>query len=361
MEVIGKSIFNILAINPGSTSTKVALFSDEDCVFTENLSHSAEEIIRYTRIADQFPMRLSALEIMLKTHSVILESLHAIVGRGGLLRAVQGGTYRVNDLMLDELKKAERGEHASNLGGLLAHAIAQKMQLPAFIVDPVVVDELEEVARISGLPQIQRRSIFHALNQKAVARAVASKLGKKYRDINLIIAHCGGGISVGSHKKGRVVDVNNALDGDGPFAPERAGGLPSGQLAELCYSGRYTLSDIKKMLTGQGGMVAYLGTQNLYEVKRRIASGDSDAHKIFEAMAYQVAKQIGAMAAVLLGEVHAVVLTGGLASDADFVRLISERIRWIGQIFVFPGEQEMLSLVQGALRVLNNLESAKIY
>jgi butyrate kinase len=237
MKVIEKTIFNILAINPGSTSTKVALFSDEDCVFIENLSHSAEEIGRYARIADQFSMRLSAIEMMLKTHNVILESLHAIVGRGGLLRAVQGGTYLVNDLMLDELKEAERGEHASNLGGLLAHAIAQKMHIPAFIVDPVVVDELEEVARISGLPQIQRRSIFHALNQKAVAHAVAHKLGKKYHEINLIIAHCGGGISVGCHKKGRVVDVNNALDGDGPFAPERAGGLPSGQLVELCYSG----------------------------------------------------------------------------------------------------------------------------
>jgi butyrate kinase len=354
-------VFNILVVNPGSTSTKVALFKNEECVFIENISHPADEIGRYSRIADQYPMRISILETKLKNHGVAFESLHAIVGRGGLLRPVEGGTYHVNASMLDDLKKAERGEHASNLGGLMTHSLAEKTGIPSFIVDPVTVDELDDIARLSGLPQIRRRSIFHALNQKAVARTAAQKLGKPYQEINLIVAHLGGGISVGSHKKGRVVEVNNALDGDGPFAPERAGGLPSGQLAEMCFSGSYSAAEIKKLLTGRGGMVAHLGTNDLSEVKKRIAAGEAVSRLVFEAMAYQVAKQIGAMAAVLLGDVQAVVLTGGLAFDPDFVRFIAERVRWICEILVIPGEQEMLSLALGALRVLRKQESAKTY
>jgi butyrate kinase len=354
-------VFNVLAVNPGSTSTKVALFRNEECVFTETISHPADEIGRYSRIAEQYPMRISILEAKLKDHGVALESLHAVVGRGGLLRPVEGGTYLVNASMLDDLKKAERGEHASNLGGLMAHSLAEKVGIPSFIVDPVTVDELDEIARISGLPQIRRRSIFHALNQKAVAHLAAQKLGKPYQEINLIVAHLGGGISVGCHKKGRVVEVNNALDGDGPFAPERAGGLPSGQLAELCFSGNYSAAEIKKLLTGRGGMVAHLGTNDLSEVKKRMAAGEVDSRLVLEAMAYQVAKQIGAMAAVLSGDVQAVVLTGGLAFDPDFVRFITDRTSWISEILVIPGEQEMLSLALGALRVLRKQESARTY
>lgn len=353
--------FNILVINPGSTSTKVALFKNEECVFTENISHSAEEISRCPCIDDQHEMRTSALEAVLNAHHVKFESLHAVVGRGGLLRPMEGGTYAVNDKMLEDLHKSEWGEHASNLGGIIVHIVARKRNIPALIVDPVVVDELDDMARVSGLPQIQRRSIFHALNQKAVARTAAQKLGKEYHEINLIVAHLGGGISVGCHKKGRVVEVNNALDGDGPFAPERAGGLPSGQLAELCFSGQFTLFEIKKMLTGHGGMIAHLGTNDLRQVKKRIEAGDAKARLVYEAMAYQVAKQIGAAAAVLAGDVQAVVLTGGLSSDSDFVRLISDRVQWIGKVVVAPGEQEMQSLAQGALRVLRNQEQAKVY
>jgi butyrate kinase len=263
--------------------------------------------------------------------------------------------------MVDDLRKAEKGEHASNLGGLMARALADKAGAAAFIVDPVVVDDLEEVARVSGLPQIPRLSIFHALNQKAVARIAAGELKRPYEEINLIVAHLGGGISVGCHRRGKVVDVNNALNGDGPFSPERAGGIPSGQLVDLCFSGQYSFEEIKKMVTGRGGLVAHLGTNDMREVTARMASGDSHARLILDAMSYQIVKQIGAAAAALNGDVQAIVLTGGLSADGRFAGGIEEKVRWIARVLTVPGEQEMVSLCQGALRVLRGQEPVKEY
>jgi butyrate kinase len=361
MDSGGKTNYRILAINPGSTSTKIAYFEDDAERFSETVAHTADSLSSFKTISDQFGLRSLAVESFLGKNHVALSSFDAVVGRGGLLRPVAGGTYAVNDRMVEDLRKAERGEHASNLGGLMARSLADKAGAAAFIVDPVVVDEMEEVARFSGLPQIPRRSIFHALNQKAVARIAAGELKRSYEEINLIVAHLGGGISVGCHRRGKVVDVNNALDGDGPFSPERAGGIPSGQLVDLCFSGQYTFPEIKRMVTGRGGMVAHLGTNDMREVISRIASGDMHASLVFEAMSYQVVKQIGASAAALNGDVQAIVLTGGLAADRRFAGGIEERIRWIAEVVTVPGEQEMMSLCRGALRVLRGQEPVKEY
>jgi butyrate kinase len=355
------SVFRILVVNPGSTSTRIALFENEKDLFSESVSHPAEDLQNFHRISDQYDYRLRTIRAFLSRNGIRPDILDAVVGRGGLLRPMEGGTYLVNDRMTADLREAARGEHASNLGGLIARSIADAAGVPAYIVDPVVVDELDEVARISGLPQTPRISIFHALNQKAVARAAAGMLGKNVDEINLIVAHLGGGISVGCHRRGRVVDVNNALDGEGPFAPERAGGVPSGQLADLCFSGKFTISEIRKMLTGRGGLVAHLGTNDVREARKRIASGDARAGLVLRAMAYQVVKHIGASAAVLGGDVQAVVLTGGLASDREFTGFIDDRVRWIARVIVLPGEREMSSLCSGALRVLRGQESPKSY
>jgi len=354
--------FRVLVINPGSTSTKVAVFDDETQIFSKTLRHSTEELAPYPDIASQYPFRE---KVILQSHAeaeIDLKSLDAVVGRGGLLYPLEGGTYEVNEIMLQHLRQGVQGQHASNLGGILAKSIADDAGgIPAFIVDPVVVDEMEPVAKLSGHPLLPRRSIFHALNQKAVARKAAEKLGKKYEEVNLIVAHMGGGISVGAHKKGRVVDVNNALNGDGPFAPERSGGLPAGDLVKLCFSGKYSQDEIMKMLRGAGGMVAYLGTNDLREAKKRITQGDDFAKLVVEAMAYQVAKEIGLLATVLKGEVDAIALTGGLAYDEDFVNMIKERTQWIAPVHIFPGEAEMEALAAGALRVLRGEEKPKQY
>jgi butyrate kinase len=354
-------MYRILVINPGSTSTKVAFFHDEDVVFSIPIVHSMYELEKFNFIKDQLPYRLKMIEKILNDNEVDLDQVNAIVGRGGLLRPIPGGTYAVNQKMLKVLKEAKRGEHASNLGGIIAHHLGKTHRIPAFIVDPVVVDEMEPLARISGHPAIERRSIFHALNHKAIARKAAIELGKSYEKVKLIVVHLGGGISIGCHIKGKVVDVNNALDGDGPFAPERSGGLPSGQLAELCFSGKYSLEEIKKMLVGQGGVVAYLGTNDMKEIESRMNAGDAYARQIVEAMAYQVAKTIGGMAAVAKGRVDGIVLTGGLAKDTKFVRMIRERVSWIGRILIYPGEDEMLALAQGALKALKDKKSVLKY
>lgn len=290
-----------------------------------------------------------------------LESLDAIIGRGGLLKPIEGGTYEINEAMLEDLKSGFRGEHASNLGGILAYDIAKDLNIRSFIVDPVVVDELQDVARISGLKGIERVSIFHALNQKAVARKHAKSLGKKYEELNLIVAHLGGGVSVGAHEKGKVIDVPNALNGEGPFSPERAGGLPVGQLIELCFSGKYTKEEIKKMIVGNGGIVSYLGTNDAREVSKRIKEGDKEAELIYYAMAYQVSKEIGACAAVLKGNVDGILITGGIAYDEEFTSWIEERVKFIAPVTIYPGEDELAALAQGGLRVLKGEEEAKIY
>lgn len=353
--------FRILAINPGSTSTKIAIYDNEKEVFETTLRHSNEEIERYEKIADQYDFRKEVILKVLSENEINLTKLSAVVGRGGLLKPIKGGTYAVNEPMLEDLKVGVLGEHASNLGGMIANEIALQLNIPAFIVDPVVVDELEDIARISGMPEIKRASIFHALNQKAVARRFANEQGKKYEDLNLIVAHMGGGISVGAHEKGRVVDVNNALDGEGPFSPERTGGLPVGDLAKMCYSGKYTHADIKKKIKGKGGIVAYLGTNDGRDVVKMIEDGDENAKLVFEAMAYQIAKEIGSCAAVLKGKVDAVILTGGLAYGAVLTKWIKERVAFISEVVIYPGEDEMSALALGGLRVLRGEETAQEY
>ncbi len=351
----------VLTINPGSTSTKIGVFEDENLMFEETLRHSTEEISSYEKVYDQYEFRKEIILKCLKDNNIELDSLDTVVGRGGLLKPIEGGTYIVNDIMLEDLKAGVMGEHASNLGGILAHEIANEIQVNAFIVDPVVVDELQDLARISGLKEIERKSIFHALNQMAVSRRYAKFLEVQYQDLNLIVAHLGGGISVGAHEKGRVIDVANALDGEGPFSPERSGSLPVGDLIKLCYSGKYTHDQMKKMIKGNGGLVSYLNTNDAREVVERIKNGDKYAELIYYAMAYQVAKEIGAQAAVLKGKVDAIILTGGIAYDNMFTSWISEMVEFISKVVIYPGEDELTALAEGGLRVLKGEESPKIY
>lgn len=353
--------YRLLIMNPGSTSTKIGVYEDDKEILIETLRHSAEEIGEYPTIVDQFEFRKNVILNVLKEKNFDIKTLSAVVGRGGLLKSIEGGTYAVNDTMLEDLKIGVQGQHASNLGGIIANEIAKELNIPAFIVDPVVVDEMEAVARVSGMPEIERKSIFHALNQKAVAKRYAKECNKDYNELNLIVAHLGGGISVGAHKAGRVVDVNNALDGEGPFSPERSGGVPVGDLVKLCFSGKYSEAEIKKMITGKGGIVAYLGTNDAKAVDERAAAGDAEAKLIYDAMGYQVAKEIGKCAAVLSGKVDAIILTGGIAYSKNLVSYIKERVEFISQVVVYPGEDEILALAEGGLRVLRGEEAAREY
>ncbi len=353
--------YRILAINPGSTSTKIAIYDNEKEVFETTLRHQTEEINKFEKIYDQYDFRKSVILDSLNDAGINLTKLDAVVGRGGLLKPIEGGTYTVSKAMIEDLKVGVLGEHASNLGGIIANEIASGLNIPSFIVDPVVVDELMDVARVSGMPQIERKSIFHALNQKAVARRAAKEKGKKYNEMSLIVAHMGGGISVGAHKDGKVIDVNNALDGDGPFSPERSGGLPVQDLANLCFSGELTQAQIKKLIKGQGGLVAYLGTNDGREVCAKIEEGDEKAKLVYHALAHQIIKEIGACSTVLKGKAEAVVLTGGLAYDKMLVNWIKESVEHIAEVIVYPGEDEMSALAEGALRVLRKEEEAKEY
>ena len=340
----------ILAINPGSTSTKISVSKDLDFIFTQTLRHDTEEIARYPRILDQYNFRKEIIIDALRDNHIGIDDLHCVVGRGGLIKPIPGGVYKVNDALIDDLRKEILGEHASNLGGILANEIStvSTTHIPAFIVDPVVVDELEDIARFSGHPYLPRVSIFHALNQKAVARRYCKEKKCEYENVNLIVVHLGGGITVGAHCRGRVIDVNNGLDGDGPFSPERTGGLPIGALTKLCFSGKYQLHEIKKMITGKGGLVAYLRSNNATEIENRINKNDSYAKSVFEAMAYQTAKEIGACAAVLKGKVDAIILTGGLAFSEPITKWIKERVGFIAPVEIYPGEDEMKALTEGA-------------
>lgn len=356
-----ENIFKILTINPGSTSTKIAVFDNEELLFEKTLRHSSEEIGKYEKISDQFEFRKQVIEDTLNEGGIKISDLDAVIGRGGLLKPITGGTYSVDDEMIEDLKVGILGEHASNLGGLIAKEIGDSVNIPAYIVDPVVVDELNDVARVSGIPEISRKSIFHALNQKATARRAAKDLDRKYDECNFIVAHMGGGISVGAHYKGEVIDVANALDGEGPFSPERSGGLPVGDLVKMCFSGEYSLDYIKKRIKGNGGLVGYLNTNDGREVESMIENGDEKAKLVYEAMAYQVAKEIGACAAVLDGDVDAILLTGGIAYSKMFTNMIIEKVNFIAEAKVYPGEDEMIALAQGGLRVLNKEEEAKIY
>lgn len=350
-----------LIINPGSTSTKIGVYYDKEPILVETLRHSAEEIGSYKDIYDQLNFREQVILKVLKERNIKIDELSAVVGRGGLLKPIEGGTYLVNDAMIADLKEGVQGQHASNLGGIIAKGIADDIKIPAYIVDPVVVDEMDDIARVSGMPEIERKSIFHALNQKAIAKRYANDIGTEYEKLNLIVVHLGGGISVGAHKLGKVVDVNNALDGEGPFSPERAGGLPVGDLVKLCFSGKYTYSEMKKKINGKGGMVAYLGTNDAKKAGERADAGDEKARLVIDAMAYQVAKEIGKCAAVLQGKVDAILLTGGIAYSKYIVNYIKERVEFISKVIVYPGEDELLALAEGGLRVLNGEEKAKEY
>lgn len=353
--------YRILVINPGSTSTKIAVYDDEEEVFLRVISHSAEKIKSFASIYEQYDFRKETILGTLKDEGISLKSLDAVVGRGGNMKPVAGGTYIVNRRMLEDLKVGVMGQHASNLGGIIADEIAVQLGITAYVTDPVIVDEMEDIAKISGMPGIERKAKDHPLNQKAAARRAAVELGGEYQEFNFLVAHLGGGISLGVHKKGRIVDVNNVLDGDGPFSPERSGGLPVGALVDMCFSGKYTKTELMRKIVGNGGLTAYLGTNDAREVQRRIKSGDEYAKLIYQAMAYQISKEIGAGAAVLKGKVDAIVLTGGLAYDEEFIGWIRENVEFIAPVKVYPGEFEMTALAEGALRVLRGQEEVKIY
>ena len=350
-----------LIINPGSTSTKLGVFEDETLLFEETLRHSTEEIAKYASIVDQTDFRKEIILNFLKEKGVDVASFDVVVGRGGMLKPIPGGTYAVTDDLLADLKVGVSGQHASNLGGILARDIADSIGKPSYIVDPVVVDELEPISRYSGVPELPRTSVFHALNQKAVARRYANEKGVSYDSLNLIVVHMGGGVSVGPHKKGKVVDIFNALDGDGAFSPERAGAVPVGALVKMCFSGQYTEKEVYKKLVGNGGFNAYCGTNDMRDVEKMVNEGDAKAAEVREAFIMQMSKNIGAMATVLEGKVDQIIVTGGIAYDKVVVDGIKARCEWIAPFTVYPGEDELLALAQGGLRVLNGVEAAKEY
>lgn len=350
----------VLAINPGSTSTKVALFKGTENVLQKNLTHTAEELSAFNKIPEQYAYRRDMITDWMTAEGYHTDQLLAVVGRGGLLKPMPSGTYQVTETLMADLRIGIQGEHASNLGGLIAFSIAEQAGAPSYIVDPVAVDEFEEVARVSGLPEIKRRSLVHALNIRAVAFNVAQELGRPMEELNLVMAHLGGGISIAPMKLGKIVDANNANE-MGPFSPERTGGLPVLDLMKLCYSGQYTADEMKKKLVGKGGLVAYLGTNDAREVYQMIESGDANAKLIFDAMGYQIAKEIGAMATVLDGQVDAVVLTGGVAYSKYLTDYITQKVSFIAPVILKPGEDEMWALNEGVLRVLSGQEPAKIY
>ncbi len=352
---------HILVINPGSTSTKVSLFEGEKEIFTGSIEHKLEDLARFNKASDQDVYRMELIISTLQKNKINTSQIKAIVGRGGLLKPIEGGTYRVNKEMVADLRQGIQGDHPSNCGGLIAYTISKNINCEAYIVDPVVVDELRDIARLSGMPLIRRRSIFHALNQKAVARQAAQRLNKRYDEINVIVAHLGGGITVGAHQNGRVIDVNNGLDGDGPYSPERSGGVPVGDLVKACFSGEYTFADMKKLIKGHGGVVAYLGSRDMKQVEKEVKAGNQEHSQIYEGLAYQVAKEVGASATVLSGKVDAICLTGGLAFSEILVQWIEDRVNWIAPVMLFPGEEEMKALALGALRVLRGEETAKVY
>lgn len=350
-----------LIINPGSTSTKIGVFEDETLLFEETLRHSTEEIAQYASIVDQKDFRKEIIINLLNEKNFDINSLNMVVGRGGMLKPIPGGTYAVTDDLLEDLKIGKQGQHASNLGGILAREIGDSIGVPSFIVDPVVVDEMMPIARYSGVPELPRTSVFHALNQKAVAKRYANETGKAYTDLNLIVVHMGGGVSVGAHKNGRVIDIFNALDGDGAFSPERAGSVPSGALVKMCFSGKYTEKEVYKKLVGNGGFNAYMGTNDMRDVEKAVLAGDKNAEEIRDAFILQVAKDMGSMACVLEGKVDQIIVTGGIAYDKGVVAGLKERAEWIAPFTVYPGEDELLALVQGGLRVINGVEEAMKY
>lgn len=353
--------FRVLSINPGSTSTKIGVYDDSELVFEHVVRYTSEELAPYEGVIGQYEFRQKGIMQILAEKGITLESLSAVVGRGGLLKPIPSGTYEVNEQMLADLKTEISGSHASNLGGLLADQLAKVAGVPAFIVDPVVVDELEPVARITGRPEIMRRSIFHALNQKAVAKRLAKDLNRSYEELNLIVAHLGGGISVGCHKKGRVVEVNNTLDGEGPFSPERTGTVQGKQFAELILNEGWDLGQVAKAIAGQGGLVAHIGTSDVREVEKMATDGHEKASLVYEALIYQVSRYIAAAAIPVQGKVDYIILTGGIAYSQQLTSKIKANVEFIAPVIIMPGEDELQALAEGAIRVLSGQEKAQVY
>ena len=351
--------YKILAINPGSTSTKIALYDDEKEIFTKTLEHPIDEIEKYDKTIDQFEMRKDLIISFLKENGYDIDDLSAVVGRGGMLPTVKSGAYIVNEAMIDVLSNRPVMEHASNLGAPIAYEIAKMARVKAYIYDSVRTDELKDIARISGMPDIPRTSTCHVLNTRATAMKVAKKYGKRYQDMNFVVAHLGGGVSLNVHEKGRIVDIIS--DDEGPFSPERAGRVPCRDLIDLCFSGKYDKKTMQKKLRGNGGLRAYLDTVDAREVEKMIKDGDEKARIIYEAMAYQVAKGIGELATVVDGEVDAIILTGGIAYSDMMVSWIKKRVKFLAPVEVMPGENEMESLAYGTLRVLKGEEAAREY
>lgn len=353
--------YRFLIINPGSTSTKVSIYQDDQEVLTETLNHPSEEISHFKEIYEQFDFRYQLIQDLLSANQIVMNEFTAVIARGGNMKPVVGGTYEVNQAMLEDLKIGVMGAHASNLGGGLAYAFASAIGVKAYVVDPVVVDELKPIARFSGTPLIQRKSKDHPLNQRAVGRIAAQQAGKRYEEMNYVIAHLGGGISVGAHCQGRLIDVNNALNGDGPFSPERTGGLPFGSVIDLCYSGKYTKEELLKKLIGHGGLVAYLGTNDGLKIGQMIREGSQQAKLVYQAMGYQIAKEIGAMCVVMKGQVDGILLTGGLAHDPFLMDGVKEYVSFLAPVHIFPGEEEMKALALGVMRVLQGEEAIQRY
>ena len=352
--------YKVLAINPGSTSTKIAVYTDEEPTFTQSIQHSAEEIARFASVIDQFEWRKQLIEDVLKENGIDIRSLSAVIGRGGIIGPVESGVFEVNDALIHDLRHA-RLQHASNLGGLIAHDIAAEIGVKSYIADPVVVDEMMPYARISGVPELPRESVFHALNQKAVARLYAKESGKRYEDLNLVVCHMGGGCTVSAHRRGRVIDTTNALDGCGPMSPERSGSLPPGPLIRLCFSGKYTEKELIRMVHGAGGLMAHLGTTSVPEVFDRIINRDLHAMLVLRGMCYSIAKEIGAMAVAMKGDVDAILLTGGIAHSKRVTDFIADHVSYIAPIYVYPGENELRALAENALAVLRGERSAHVY
>lgn len=351
---------NILVINPGSTSTKIAIFNQEGKeIFMETISHTTEELSKFKSLSEQSPVRKRIILDTLKKKNIDTNLIKAIIGRGGILKPLAAGTYKINDKLIDDLKNSPV-EHASNLGGIIAYEIAEEIDVPAYIADPVSVDEFTDIARISGLKGIERKSLLHTLNIRANAFRYAKEQGKKFEELNLIVAHLGGGISIAPIEKGKIIDVNNANDG-GPFSPERTGSLPNAALIHLCYSGKYSEKELVRLITHKGGFISYLGTNDLREVIRRIEGGDEYAQLIFKAICYQISKEIGAMATVLKGKVEAIILTGGLSFNENLVNNMKDRVGWIAPLVVYPGEEEMKALAQAVIRVIDGVEKVKTY
>jgi len=352
----------VIAINPGSTSTKLAVYQNTEAIFLKTIRHTSEELAPFQRVTDQFEFRKKIIVHQIREADIDTDNVRAVMGRGGLLKPMESGVYEVNDVMIHDLQHKTFREHASNLGGLIAYDLASDLpEARAYIADPIVVDELDDLARIAGHPLFERISIFHALNQKAIARDFAKSIQRKYEELNLIVVHMGGGITVGAHQRGRVIDVNQGLDGEGPFSPERSGTLPVGELISMCFAGKYTEKEIRKMVTGAGGLVAYLSTNNAAEVEERVEAGDRNARLIYEAMAYQVAKYIGEMFTVMKGNVDAILITGGIAYDKLFVSWIQERVYRLAPIHIFPGEDEMRALAMNGLMVIKGEITPKEY